>query len=174
MSGLLEALLGDDPKTIDRVRAHTGNDPKRAEQAYTAAAGTILRGLEAKSQTEEGAASIWDLLRKQVEKGSVPSDAPSRGGVNVRDMEPQEVTDFMKVLFGKDAPQVQGGFGRVITLDPEASRKVFEKVLPAVLGGIFGAAERDPAANRRRCAPRNGRAATEVGWHLRRHSRPGS
>jgi hypothetical protein len=50
----------------------------------------------------------------------------------------------MKVIFGKNAPEVQGGFGKVITLDPETSQKVFAKVLPAVLGGIFGAAERDP------------------------------
>jgi hypothetical protein len=59
-------------------------------------------------------------------------------------MDPKVANDIMKVIFGKDAPEVQGGFSKVITLDPETSRKVFEKVLPAVLGGIFGAAERAP------------------------------
>jgi hypothetical protein len=118
---------------------------KRAEQAHTAAVGTILRGLEAKTQTEEGAESIWEMLRKQVEQGNVPAEAPSQeGGVQVRDMDPKVANDIMKVIFGKDAPEVQGGFGKVITLDPATSRKVFEKVLPAVLGGIFGAAERAP------------------------------
>lgn len=143
MPGLLESLFGNETETIDRVRSETGNDPKRAEQAYSAAVGTILRGLEAKSQTKEGADSIWDMIRKQVEKGNVPSDAPSQGGVQVRDMEPEEVNDMMKVIFGKNAPNVQGGYGKVVTLDPETSRKVFAKVLPAVLGGIFGEAERD-------------------------------
>jgi hypothetical protein len=145
MPGLLEALFAEDTETVERLRTHTGNDRKRAEQAYSAAAGTILRGLEAKTQTEEGAESIWDMLRKHVEQGNVPSDAPAqRGGVQVKELDPKIANDMMKVIFGKDAPEVQGGFGKVITLDPETSKKVFEKVLPAVLGGIFGAAEKDP------------------------------
>ena len=145
MPGLLEALLGGDTETVEQVRSHLGNDHKRGEQAHAAAVGTILRGLEAKSQTKEGAESIWEMLRKQVEQGNVPTEAPSQGGgVQVRDMDPKVANDMMKVIFGKDAPEVEGGFGKVITLDPETSRKVFEKVLPAVLGGIFGAAEKDP------------------------------
>ena len=163
MSGLLEALLGEDTDTVEQVRTHTGNDRKRAEQAYGAAVGTILRGLEAKSQTEEGAESIWEMLRKQVEQGNVPTDAPtSRGGVQVRDIDPKVANDMMKVIFGKDAPEVQGGFGKVITLDPETSRKVFEKVLPAVLGGIFGAAERDPEVSPQALPRILGDARTEM------------
>jgi hypothetical protein len=85
------------------------------------------------------------MLRKHVEQGNVPAEAPAqRGGVQVKELDPKIANDMMKVIFGKDAPEVQGGFGKVITLDPETSRKVFEKVLPAVLGGIFGAAEKDP------------------------------
>lgn len=145
MPGLLEALLGADTETVEKLRSHTGIDATRAEQAHAAAVGTILRGLEAKSQTEEGAESIWEMLRKQVEQGNVPAEAPSQqGGVQVRDMDPKVANDIMKVIFGKDAPEVQGGFGKVITLDPETSQKVFEKVLPAILGGIFGAAEKAP------------------------------
>jgi Bacterial protein of unknown function (DUF937) len=150
MPGLLEALLGDHTQTIDQVQAHTGNDPQKAEQAYSAAVGTILRGLEAKTQTEEGAGSIWDMLRKQVEQGNIPAEAPSadapqqQGGVQVREMDPNVMNDMMKVIFGKDAPNVQGAYGKVITLDPETSQKVFAKVLPAVLGSIFGAAEKAP------------------------------
>lgn len=145
MSGLLESLLWDDAETVEQLRAHTGNDRRRAEQAYGAAVGTILRGLEAKTQSDQGAESIWELLRKQVEQGNVPPDAPTqRGGVQVRDMDPKVANDMLKVIFGKDASEVEGGFGKVITLDPEASRKIFAKVLPAVLGGIFGAAERAP------------------------------
>jgi len=145
MPGLLEALLGKDTETVEQLRSHTGNDAKRAEQAHAAAVGTILRGLEAKTQTEEGAGSIWDMIKKQVEQGNIPAEAPSQeGGVQVREMDPKTANDIMKVIFGKDAPEVQGGFGKVITLDPETSKKVFEKVLPAILGGVFGAAEKDP------------------------------
>src|SRR5262245_36812281 len=148
MPGLLEALLGEDTDTIERLRAHTGNDPKRAEQAYGAAVGTILRGLEAKTQTEEGSDSIWEMLRKQVEQGNVPAEAPSQEGrVQVREMDPKTANDIMKVIFGKDAPEVQGGYAKVVTLDPETSKKIFAKVLPAVLGGIFGATERHPDDN---------------------------
>jgi hypothetical protein len=56
---------------------------------------------------------------------------------------------MLKVIFGKDAPNVEGAYGKVITLDPETSRKVFAKVLPAVLGGIFGEAERAPEESQR-------------------------
>lgn len=150
MSGLLEALFGENTETVEQLRKHTGNDRRRAKQAYSAAAGTILRGLEAKSQAEEGAESIWEMLRKHVENGNVPANVPSqRSGVQVRDLDPKVASDMMKVIFGKNAPEVQGGFGKVITLDPETSKKVFEKVLPAVLGGIFGAAERDPEESQR-------------------------
>ena len=145
MSGLLEMLFGDETETIEQVRTQTGSDRKRAEQAYSAAAGTILRGLEAKTQSPEGADSIWEMLRKQVEKGNLPAEAPaSGGGVQVRDMDPKAAHEILQAIFGKNAPEVQESFGKVITLDPATSRKVLEKVLPAVLGGVFGAAENDP------------------------------
>jgi hypothetical protein len=64
-------------------------------------------------------------------------------------MDEQETNDMMKVIFGDKAPNVQGGFGKVITLDPETSKKVFAKVLPVVLGQIFGATERHPDENPR-------------------------
>lgn len=163
MAGLLEMLLGEETDTVDQLRRQTGNDPKRAEQAYGAAVGTILRGLDAKSQTKEGAESIWDMLRKQVEKGNVPPEAPSaKRGVEVRDMDPEAANDILKVIFGKDAPKVEGGFGKIITLDPETSRKVFAKVLPAVLGGIFGAAEKDPEDSAEALPRIVGGARTEI------------
>jgi hypothetical protein len=163
MSGLLEALLGEDTKTVEQLRPHTGSDRKRAEQAYGAAVGTLLRGLESKSQTKEGAESIWDMLRKAVENGDVPADAPSsERGVQVRELDPKAASDMFKVIFGKDAPNVEGAYGKVITLDPETSRKVFAKVLPAVLGGIFGEAERAPEASPQALPKILGGARTEM------------
>ena len=120
------------------MRTHTGNDPKRAEQAYSAAAGTILRGIEAKSQTKEGAASIWDMLRKHVEQGNVPPEAPSpQSRAQVRELDPKAANEMMREIFGNDAPNVEGGFAKVITLDRETSKKIFQKVLPTVLGGVL-------------------------------------
>ncbi|MBA4107181.1 MAG: hypothetical protein C0485_15660 [Pirellula sp.] len=163
MPGLLEALFGNDTETVEKVRTHTGNDPQRAEQAYGAAVGTILRGLENKSKTKEGAESIWEMLRKQVEQGNLPADAPASGKhVQVRDMDPKAANEMLKTIFGKDAPDVEGAYGKVITLDPEASRKVFAKVLPAVLGGIFGAAERAPEASAQALPKIVGKARTEI------------
>jgi hypothetical protein len=145
MAGLLEALFGEDTQTVEQVRTHTGNDRKRAEQAYSAAAGTILRGVEEKTQTKEGAQSIWDMIRKEVDKGNLPAEAPTKGRhVEVKELDPKTANDMMKAIFGENAPNVEGGFAKVITLDPETSRKIFAKVLPTVLGGLFGAAESDP------------------------------
>jgi hypothetical protein len=149
MAGLLEAIFGHDTQTIEDLRKHTGNDRDRAEKAYGAAAGTILRGVEEKSQTKEGAEGILEMIRKQAEKGNVKTDSPQQGDVQVRDMDENETNDMMKVIFGDKAPNVQGGLGKVITLDPEASKKVFAKVLPTVLGQIFGATERHPDENPR-------------------------
>ena len=169
MSDLLEAVFGKHAKTVEDLKRHVGDDQEKAERAYTAAAGAILRGMEEKSKTQEGAGGLWDLLRKHVEAGNIPAQAPAEqsdqdqyeqaeqsdeteetaqfprgGGIQVRDLDPKLAGDIMKVIFGDQAPQVQGGFGKVITLDPATSRKIFEKVLPAVLGGVFGAADRDP------------------------------
>jgi Bacterial protein of unknown function (DUF937) len=145
MSGLFDAILKGQPAAVESVRAHTGGDPNRAEQAYSAAVGTILQGLVSKTQTEEGATSVWDMIRKHVEQGNIPSDAPPPGsGVQVRDMDPKVANDIFKQIFGKDAPQVEGGFAKVITLDPETSKKILGKVLPTVLGQIFGAASKAP------------------------------
>lgn len=147
MAGLLEALFGQDTQTLEDLREHTGDNPERAEQAYGAAAGTILRGVEQKSQTRQGAESILEMIKKQVEKGNVKTDADPNSGVQVRDMNEKEVNDMMHGIFGDKAPNVQGAFGKVITMDPETSKKVFAKVLPSVLGQIFGAAERHPDDN---------------------------
>ncbi len=144
MPSLLEALLAN-TETVEKVRPLAGSDPQRAEQAYGAAIGAMLRGMEQKAETKEGAESLWDLLRKHAEQGDIPKEAPSsQGGVQVRDMDPSAVNDIFKTIFGKEAPQVEGGFGKVITLDPETTRKVFAKVLPTLLGTIFGATKQAP------------------------------
>lgn len=198
MPSLFELLMGDREEARRRVGPVAGDDPQKAEQAYGAAVGAVLRGMEKKAETPEGAGDLWELLRKHVEQGDIPREAPRSGlpsdrspapsgglprgagttagglptdagsgggappsapsdggllgdilggdreGVEVRDLDPKVANDMMKVIFGDRAPNVEGGFGKVITLDPETSRKVFAKVLPAVLGGVFGQAESDP------------------------------
>ena len=145
MSGLLDALLAIREDTVKNVQPLAGNDPRRAEQAFDAAIGAMLRGIEQKTQTKEGAESLWDVLQKQASEGHIPSgDLSQKPGAQVRDMDPKTVNDIFSSIFGKDAPQVEGGFGKVITLDPETSRQVISKILPTLLGAIFGAAEKDP------------------------------
>jgi hypothetical protein len=145
MAGLLEQIFGEQTDTVEQVRRHTGNDREKAEQAYGAAVGTILRGMEKKSQTKEGADSIFDMIRKQVEQGNVPAEAPGKGTrVQTRELDKETANDMMKAIFGENAPEVEGGFTKVVTLDPETSKQIFAKVLPTVLGSIFGAAEKDP------------------------------
>lgn len=145
MAGLFDALLKGQPAAVESMSAHTGGDRDRAAQAYSAAVGTILRGLESKSQTEDGAASIWDMIRKQVDQGNVPADpnAP-KSGVQVKDMDPKVANEIIKSIFGENAPQVEGGFAKVITFDQETSKKILGKVLPGILGQIFGEAEKAP------------------------------
>jgi hypothetical protein len=168
MSSLFETFLTGREPVLGRVRTVTGDDPGRAEQAYGAAVGTVLRGIEEKSKTKEGAEDLWSILRKHVESGNLPAEMPTeapadergdgpgygptqgpteRGGVTVRDLDPQTADDLLKVNFGDKAPKVQGGFGKVITLDDKATKELLGKVLPAILGGVFGAAERDPEAS---------------------------
>jgi hypothetical protein len=172
MSSLFETFLTGREPVLGRVRTVTGDDPARAEQAYGAAVGTVLRGIEEKTKTKEGAEDLWSILRKHVEEGNLPAEMPTdepanqpvegsgdgpgygptqgpteRGGVTVRDLDPQMAEDLLKVIFGDKAPKVQGGIGKVITLDDKATKELLGKVLPAILGGVFGAAERDPEAS---------------------------
>lgn len=149
MSGLLDELLGAQNEVIENVKPLAGNDPRRAEQAFNAAVASLLRGMEQKAETSQGAENLWDLLKRQVEQGNIPKQAPSSGSdIQVRDLDAQNVKDIMSQIFGEQAPQVEGGFGKVITLDPETSRNIFAKVLPVLLSAIFGAAEKAPAESR--------------------------
>jgi hypothetical protein len=149
MSSLFESFLTGREPVLGRVRTVTGDDPGRAEQAYGATVGTVLRGIEEKTSTPQGAEDLWEKLRKMVEQGDLPAEMPTteEEGVHVRDMDPQTANDLLKVVFGDKAPKVQGGIGKVITLDDKATRALLGKVLPAILGGVFGAAERDPEAS---------------------------
>ena len=164
MPGLLEALLGSGSNTVENVQKETGVDANKAEAAVGAAVGTLLRGLEQKSQTKEGADSIWEMLRKQVEQGNVPpaAPAPANSGIQVKDMDSNQVNDILSVVFGDKAPKVEGGFGKVVTLDSDATKKVLAKVLPAVLGGIFGAAEKAPEESPQALPKILGSARTEM------------
>jgi uncharacterized protein DUF937 len=145
MAGLLEEIFGADTDTVEQVQRHTGNDRDKAEQAYGAAVGTILRGVEKKSQTKEGAESMFDMIRKQVEQGNIPAEGPGKGTrVQTRELDSKTANDMMKSIFGENAPNVDGGFAKVIKLDPETSKQIFAKVLPMVLGSLFGAAQKDP------------------------------
>jgi hypothetical protein len=69
MAGLLEAIFGHDTQTIEDLRDYTGDDRDRAEKAYGAAAGTILRGVEQKSQTKEGPRAFGKCFASRSRRG---------------------------------------------------------------------------------------------------------
>ena len=156
MSGLLESLFGEDTDTVEQVRAHTGNDRKRAEQAYNAAAGTILRGLEAKSQTQEGAESIWEMLRKQAEQGNIPANAPSQGSrVQVKELDPKTANDMMKAIFGKDARKSRVATARSSHSTRRPRERFLKKYCQAYLAGCS-----EPPKGIRRTAHRHCRKSS--------------
>lgn len=149
MPSFLDAFLRQQHRVVDEVKPLAGNDPQRAEQAYTATLGSLLRGLEHKTQTSDGADSLWDMLNQQAERGKIPPAASSpQNNIQVHELDSQTVQDILSNIFGENAPQVEGGVGKVITLDPETSRKIFAKVLPGLLGAIFGAAKDSPQESR--------------------------
>jgi hypothetical protein len=163
MSELFNALLQGQPAAVDSIETHTGGDRDRAEQAYSVGVGTILRGLAQKSQTEDGASSLWDTIQKHVEAGNVPTDAPAPGsGVQVKELDPKVANDIFKEIFGKDAPQVEGGFAKVFTLDAETTKKLLGKILPIVLGQVFGATSKTPEENPKSLPDVLGGASTEL------------
>jgi hypothetical protein len=89
------------------------------------------------------------MIRKQIESGNVQTDSSIPGQrVQVHEIKPDAANEIMKVIFGDNAPKVEGGLAKVITLDPETSKKVMAKVLPAALGQVFGATARHPDENR--------------------------
>ena len=85
------------------IRVTTQSEPSKPMVLRPA---TILRGVEKTSQTKEGAASILEMIRKQVQDGNVRTDSTSQdGGVQVRDMKPEAVNQMMKAIFGENCAE---------------------------------------------------------------------
>ena len=146
MSGILEQLIkGLDSPNLQKTISGAVGDDERGKAASGAALGTILRGLEKKAQTPEGQKSLWDMLKKQQERGNVPTQTPSAGsGVQVHELDPQVTDEILEGIFGKQASQIENRVGKVVTLDSETTKKLMGAILPAVLGGLFGQAEQHP------------------------------
>ena len=154
MSGLLGASSEKMPKPWKKCASTLETTANEQSRPTSAAAGTILRGLEAKSQTEEGAERIWEMLRKQAEnQGNIPANAPSQGSrVQVKELDPKTANDMMKAIFGKDAPEVEGGCSKVITLDPgDIERRFLKKYYRACSVGCLTPPKGIPRTAPRRC-----------------------
>lgn len=148
MAGLLEELLkGLGPQGLEHVRERAGTDRRKTEEATGAALSTILRGLEKKTQTPEGAEDLWKRLETQANKGNIPQQIPAPEKIEVKDLDPQVTDDILKDIFGANASQVEGRFGKVVRIDPQTTKKIMGAVLPIVLGMLKNKAEAAPQSN---------------------------
>jgi hypothetical protein len=146
MERFFEKLIeGLGPQDIQHALRSQDATDEQAETAFGAAVSTILRGLEQKTKSQEGANGMWDVLRKQVEQGNIPGQLPGKdSGVVVRDLDPNVTDEILKGIFGDQAKNVQSRFGKVVVLDDETTKKIMGAILPKILGGLFGQAEEAP------------------------------
>ncbi len=153
MAGLLEQLiqgLGTTP--VERTLPKSQQHPDKAAAASGAVMSMLVRGMAEKSKTQEGAKSLWDMLRNQVQQGNLPAQVPAPGsGTVVRDLPPEVTDEILGSIFGENAKNMEHRVGKIITLDPETTKRVIGAVLPSILGGLFGQAESAPSPARMRC-----------------------
>ena len=149
MSGILDQLLKSlSPEQSGRAVPEEHRKTTDTGAASGALLSAVLRGLAQKSQTKEGASSLWDMLTKHAEQGHLPTNAPASGkGIEVRDLDPKRTDEILSNIFGENADKVQGRLGKVITLDPETTKKLMGAILPSILGGVLGQAKSSPNAS---------------------------
>ena len=143
MSGILDALINSlSPETTAKVLPLGQTNSADSNAAVGAIISAIVRGMAQKSQTQEGASSLWDMITKHAGQGAQPTNSPGAGsGIEVRDMDPKVTDEILSQIFGEKAGQVQGRVGKVITLDAETTKKLKGAVLPSILGGLLGHAK---------------------------------
>ncbi len=149
MAGLLEQLINSmGAQQVERVLPQSQQQPDKAAAASGAVMSMLVRGLQQKTQTQEGTKSLWDMITKQVQQGNLPQQAPAPGsGTVVQDLPPEVTDEILKNIFGDKASNVEHRMGKVITLDPETTKKIMSAVLPTILGSLFGQAEAAPQAS---------------------------
>ena len=149
MSGILDQLIN----SLSNEQTKRALPPEQRKSVDSNAASgallsAVLRGLAQKSQTKEGASSLWDMLTKHAEQGNLPTNSPAAGkGIEVRDLDPKVTDEILGNIFGENADKVQGRLGKVITLDAETTKKLLGAILPSILGGVLGQAKASPEAS---------------------------
>ena len=125
MSGILDAIIKSlSPEATAKVLPLGQTNAPDPSAAAGAVLSAIVRGMAQKSQTQEGASSLWDMITKHAGQGAQPTNSPAAGsGIEVRDMDPKVTDEILSQIFGENAGQVQGRVGKVITLDPETTKK---------------------------------------------------
>ena len=143
MSGILDAIIKSlSPEATAKVLPLGQSNAPDPSAAAGAVLSAIVRGMAQKSQTQEGASSLWDMITKHAGQGAQPTDSPASGkGIEVRDMDPKVTDEILGQIFGENAGQVQGRVGKVITLDAETTKKLMGAILPSILGGLLGHAK---------------------------------
>ena len=149
MSGILDALINSlSPEATRKVLPLGQTNAPDPSAAAGAVLSAIVRGMAQKSQTQEGASSLWDMITKHAGQGGQSTNSPAAGkGVEIRDMDPKVTDEILSQIFGENAGQVQGRIGKVITLDAETTKKLMGAVLPSILGGLLGQANQSSGAS---------------------------
>ena len=164
MSGILDVLINSlSPEATAKALPQGQSKAADPNAAAGAVLSAIVRGMAQKSQTQEGASSLWDLINKHAGQGSQHTDSPAAGkGVEVRDMDPKVTDEILSQIFGENADKVQGRIGKVITLDAEATKKLMGAVLPSILGGLLGQANQSSGASPQSLPDLLGKAREEL------------
>ena len=121
-----------------KLATRTGVDARQAEERFGGEVSSVHQGLEQKAETPEGARDLWAKLQRHAQQTQAPREA------QVVELDAETTDNILKDILGVDPSQFQGRFGKVVKLDPEATKKVFGAVLPSILASLRGQADAAP------------------------------
>lgn len=146
MADLLDQLIqGLDAQQLEQMLPPSQQHPDSLAAAQGAVTSMLVRGLAEKAGTAEGAGRLWEIIQHQVQQGNLSREAQEPGrGTQVRHLDPSVTDAILEAIFGEKAKDVEHRIGKVITLDPETTKKIIMAVLPVLLSALFGKAEAAP------------------------------
>lgn len=116
-------------------------DAQTASAAYGASLGTVLRSLERKASTPEGADQIWRTIEREAANRRIPTSAEE----TPQPLDPDTTDSILKDILGGKAREVEDRMGKTVRLDGGKMKKVLAVLLPVVLGALKSQASREPS-----------------------------
>lgn len=114
-------------------------DERTASAAYGAGLGTVLRSLERKAQTPEGADAIWKTIEREAAHRRIPTTPESKP----IPLDPETTDSILKDILGGKAEEVEDRMGKTVRIDAGKMKKVLSVLLPVILGAIKSRAARE-------------------------------